>query len=95
MSISDEESVRLHGRSDGVLNVHGIRIGPAEIYRLLQPFPEIAECLAVEQRGAGAASQSRLVLLVVMREGADLDGALKRRIGGTSAGAARRRTYQS
>ena len=32
-------TARLHGRSDGVLNVRGIRIGPAEIYRILATSP--------------------------------------------------------
>ena len=80
IEISHKGSVRLHGRSDGVLNVHGIRIGPAEIHRILQTLPEIADSMAVEQKLADSATQSCLVLLVVLREGLSLDGALKRRI---------------
>ena len=40
----------MHGRSDGVLNIHGVRIGPAEIYRALRDVPEVREAMAVEQR---------------------------------------------
>ena len=32
-------TARLHGRSDGVLNIRGIRVGPAEIYRVLAGYP--------------------------------------------------------
>ncbi len=73
-------SARLHGRSDGVLNVHGIRIGPAEIYRILHGLPEVELSLVVEQRLPDVPGQSRLVLLLVLRPGVDLDGKLRRRI---------------
>ena len=43
-------SARMHGRSDGVLNVNGIRIGPSEVYIALRRIPEIADAMAVEQR---------------------------------------------
>jgi acetoacetyl-CoA synthetase len=68
---------RIHGRSDGVMNIQGVRIGPSEIYQALREVPEVAEAMAVEQRrDAGA----RLVLLVVLREGAALDPELVLRI---------------
>ncbi|MBV9734611.1 MAG: acetoacetate--CoA ligase [Acidisphaera sp.] len=70
---------RLHGRCDGVLNVRGIRVGPAEIYRILQGIPDIREALAVEQH-AGQAEGERMVLLVALRPGAALDAALAARI---------------
>jgi len=41
--------VIMHGRSDGVMNIRGVRIGPAEIYRILQQIPLIVEAMAVEQ----------------------------------------------
>ena len=43
----------MHGRSDGMMNVRGIRIGPAEIYRILGPFKEIQESIVVEQPTLG------------------------------------------
>ncbi len=73
-------SVRILGRSDGVLNVRGIRIGPAEIYSILQDFPEIKTALAVEQEDRRSPGGSRLVLLVVMAPGATLDRPLTLRI---------------
>lgn len=70
----------IHGRTDGVLNVRGVRIGPAEIYRILGPMTEIGECMAVEQRVAEEVGGSRLVLLVVLSEGCQLTDELTRRI---------------
>jgi acetoacetyl-CoA synthetase len=71
---------RMHGRSDGVLNIRGIRIGPAEIYRILRDVPEIADALAVEQRAPREAGGVRLVLLVVLRGAAKLSAALVARL---------------
>ena len=70
-------TARLHGRSDGVLNVDGIRIGPSEIYAILRGVPEVAEALAVEQRDPQQPGESRMVLLVVLRPGESLDGELE------------------
>lgn len=75
-----EGSALLHGRSDGVLNIRGIRIGPAEIYRILRGLPEVCEALAVEQLVAGEIGGSRMVLLVVLQGARVLDAQLIRRI---------------
>lgn len=71
-----EGSARLHGRSDGVLNIRGIRIGPAEIYRILEDIPEIREAMAVERRTQDVPGAAQIVLLVVMLEPGTLDGRL-------------------
>jgi acetoacetyl-CoA synthetase len=68
---------RIHGRSDGVLNIQGVRIGPSEIYQALREVPEIDEAMAVEQRRG---NRSRLVLLAVLRNGESLGGELTLRI---------------
>jgi acetoacetyl-CoA synthetase len=72
-----EGRARIHGRSDGVLNIQGVRIGPSEIYTALREVPEVREAMAVEQRREDGV---RLVLLVVLHEGAKLDSALTLRI---------------
>ena len=71
---------RLHGRSDGVLNIRGIRVGPAEIYRILQDVTEVAESMAVEQYADDELGEARMVLLVVLRKGVLLDSRLEGRI---------------
>ncbi|TYP86224.1 acetoacetate--CoA ligase [Blastococcus xanthinilyticus] len=73
-------SARVHGRSDGVLNVNGIRIGPAEIYTALREVTAVTEAMAVEQRDPVHPGSSRMVLLIVLADGARLDGALERDI---------------
>ena len=75
-----EGYARMHGRSDGVLKVQGVRIGPAEIYIALRGIPEVKDALAVEQQTPGARGSSRVVLLVVLRDGASFDGSLVLRI---------------
>ncbi|WP_167858698.1 acetoacetate--CoA ligase [Methylobacterium nonmethylotrophicum] len=71
---------RLHGRSDGVLNIRGVRVGPAEIHDILRAMDEIVEAMAVEQRAEAAPGGTQLVLLVVLREGATLTPGLTKRI---------------
>ena len=73
-------TARLHGRSDGVLNIDGVRIGPSEIYSVLRTLPEIADAMAVEQRVPGRAGGTRMVLLVVLQPDVAFDGELARTI---------------
>ncbi|WP_159997820.1 acetoacetate--CoA ligase [Roseomonas sp. 18066] len=80
VAIGPTGGARLHGRSDGVLNIRGIRVGPAEIYRLLAGWPELAGVMAVEQRAPADFADGRLVLLVVLQPGATLTSALTGRI---------------
>jgi acetoacetyl-CoA synthetase len=83
IEFDDDGQCRIHGRSDGVLNIQGVRIGPAEIYQALHEVPEVVDAMAVEQR---LERESRLVLLVVLREGTALDADLTLRIRRAIAG---------
>lgn len=67
----------IHGRSDATLNPGGVRIGTSEIYRIVERIPEIRESIVVGQDFAG---DVRIVLFVVLRDGAVLDEALAARI---------------
>ena len=67
----------IHGRSDATLNVQGVRIGTAEVYRPVEAMDEVAEALAVEQRWGGG---TRMVLFVRLTPGAVLDAGLRHRI---------------
>jgi acetoacetyl-CoA synthetase len=80
IEFSPQGSARLHGRSDSVLNVRGVRVGPAEIYRILMDVPAVKEAMAVEQALPNRPGHSRMVLLVVLNAGCTLDGALRRQI---------------
>jgi acetoacetyl-CoA synthetase len=59
----------IHGRSDATLNPGGIRIGTAEIYRVVESMAEVLESLAFGQQWDG---DVRIVLLVRLVEGATL-----------------------
>jgi acetoacetyl-CoA synthetase len=71
---------RLHGRSDGIINVRGVRVGPAEIYSALATFTDLIAAMAVEQRAPDEPGGTRLVLLVVLRAGVTLDRPLTLRM---------------
>ena len=55
----------IHGRSDTVLNPGGVRIGTAEIYRIVDRFPEVRESLAVGLQRDG---DVKIALFVVLGE---------------------------
>ena len=81
IEFSPQGSARLHGRSDGVLNVRGINVSPGEIYRIVNDVPEIFHAMVVPQTGAGAGEAGqRIVLLLVLRPGAQLNAALIARV---------------
>lgn len=80
IELHEDLGARMHGRSDGVMNIRGVRIGPAEIYNVMTGVPEVMSCLAVEQQWEGEVGGSRIVLLLVLREGVTLDRPLTLRI---------------
>ncbi len=80
IEFTPEGTARLHGRSDGVLNIRGIRVGPAEVYAILQDLPEVLEAMAVEQSLADVPGGARMLLLVVLQDGLQLTGELIVRI---------------
>ena len=65
------------GRSDAVLNPGGVRIGTAEIYRQVEQLPEVLESVVV---GQDWQDDVRIVLFVRLRNGLQLDEALRQRI---------------
>jgi acetoacetyl-CoA synthetase len=75
--LTSHSGLLIHGRSDAVLNPGGVRIGTAEIYRLVEGLPEIAESIAVGQEWQ---DDQRILLFLVLREGMVLDEALARRV---------------
>ncbi len=64
----------IYGRSDTVLNPGGVRIGTAEIYRVVETLPEISEALAV---GQNFNNDVRVILFVVLKPDARLDDDLR------------------
>jgi acetoacetyl-CoA synthetase len=75
---ADGSSV-IYGRSDSTLNRGGVRMGTSEFYRVVEGLPEIADSLVVDT-GSLEDAVGKMWLFVVLREGAELDPSLKRRI---------------
>jgi acetoacetyl-CoA synthetase len=68
----------IYGRSDTTINRHGIRMGTAEIYRVVEDLPEILDSLVVDLEYLGRPSW--MPLFVVLRPGAVLDAGLQAKI---------------
>jgi acetoacetyl-CoA synthetase len=64
------------GRLDATLNVKGVRIGTAEIYRVVLSVPGVLEAMAIEQPDG---DDSRVVLFVVLEQplSAKLEGLIR------------------
>ncbi len=81
ITITDHDSVIVHGRSDSTLNRHGIRMGSADIYQAVESLPEVVEALVI---GAEQPDGDYwMPLFVVLADGVDLDDPLRERINGT------------
>jgi acetoacetyl-CoA synthetase len=74
MTVTGAGGYVIHGRSDATLNPGGVRIGTAEIYRVVEQIPAVVESLVFGQDWAG---DTRIVLLVRLAPGAVLDEALQ------------------
>jgi len=75
ITITDRTSVIVHGRSDATLNRNGIRMGSADIYRALEPLPDVVDSLVVgvEQADGGY----WMPLFVSLAAGRQLDDELR------------------
>ncbi|MBS3933534.1 MAG: acetoacetate--CoA ligase [Truepera sp.] len=77
IEITPRGGVIVYGRSDATLNPGGVRIGTAEVYRPLEPLPEVLEALAV---GKKEGHDEAIWLFVVLAAGLTLDETLVSRI---------------
>jgi len=77
VKITTNGGIVVYGRSDATLNPGGIRIGTAEIYRIVESIEEIADSLVV---GPKWENDVRVVLFVVMRQGYNFTDELIRKI---------------
>jgi acetoacetyl-CoA synthetase len=76
-SWTDRGGMIIHGRSDATLNASGVRIGTAEIYRVVEQFDEVIEAIAIGQEWE---NDTRIVLFVRLAEGVELSDELQRDI---------------
>jgi len=77
VEINDRGGVVMLGRSDATLNPGGVRIGTAEIYRLVESIEEIEDSLVVGQDWKG---DVRVILFVKMAEAMELTDELQAKI---------------
>jgi acetoacetyl-CoA synthetase len=77
IEISDHGGVKIYGRSDATLNPSGVRIGTAEIYRVVESLPEVIDSIVVGQPWD---NDVRVVLFVKPAAGFELTDELKNKI---------------
>jgi acetoacetyl-CoA synthetase len=74
VTFTERGGVVVYGRSDATLNPAGVRIGTAELYRIVEALPFVQDSIVVGHRAGG---EERIVLFVVLRDGRTLDAALE------------------
>jgi len=80
IEINDRGGVIIYGRSDATLNPGGVRIGTAEIYRLVEQLPEIEDSIVV---GQDWKNDVRVILFVKMAPGFKLTQEIRDKIRNT------------
>jgi len=79
ITIAEDGSCVLSGRSDATLNRGGVRLGTAEFYSVVEAMPQVADSLVVHLEDAeGGAGE--LLLFVVLADGVKLDEDLRRKV---------------
>ncbi len=74
IEVTERGGLIIYGRSDATLNPGGVRIGTAEIYRVIEQIEEIDDSVVV---GQSWHNDVRVVLFVKLRAGSVLDEKLK------------------
>jgi len=77
IEINDHGGVIIYGRSDATLNAGGVRIGTAEIYRLVDQLDEVEDSLVIGQNWN---DDVRVILFLKMAAGAALTDDLRKTI---------------
>jgi acetoacetyl-CoA synthetase len=69
IKITERGGIIVYGRSDATLNPGGVRIGTAEIYRIVEAMDEIADSLVIGQNWK---NDIKIILFVVTKNGLKL-----------------------
>ncbi|WP_243401654.1 acetoacetate--CoA ligase, partial [Leptospira ellisii] len=75
--LKDNGGLVVYGRSDATLNPGGVRIGTADLYSLIETFPEIADSVII---GQDWKEDVRIVLFLKMASGKTLDDTLVQKL---------------
>lgn len=73
LSIGEDGSCVIYGRSDATINRHGLRIGTSEIYSAVEDLPEILDSVLIDLEYLGRSSE--MLLFVVPSPGKKVDAA--------------------
>ena len=73
IKITEKGGVIIYGRSDATLNPGGIRIGTAEIYRIVESMDEVSDSIVI---GQSWKNDVRIILFVVLRDGLEITNEL-------------------
>ena len=84
---ADHGSCVITGRSDATLNRGGVRLGTAEFYGVVEELPEVADSLVVHLEDAGGWHRASCCCSSPLRDGAELDDALRAEIARALRGA--------
>ncbi len=74
IEVTERGGLIMYGRSDATLNPGGVRIGTAEIYRILERMEEIEDSVVIGQEWLG---DIRVVLFVKMKDDMELNDSLR------------------
>jgi acetoacetyl-CoA synthetase len=77
ITITERGSCVITGRSDATLNRGGVRVGTAEIYRVVEGIEGVVDSLVVHLEAPGADDPGELVLFVTLTDGLELDAAMQ------------------
>ncbi len=77
IEITEHGGVIIYGRSDATLNPGGVRIGTAEIYRIIEQMPEVEDSVVIGQEWQ---NDSRVILFLKMKPGNELTDELQQKI---------------
>ena len=79
--LTERGTMIIYGRSDATLNPGGVRIGTAEIYRVVETIDEVEDSVAIGQLWPpDNPTDSRVVLFIKLKERIELEGPLEERI---------------
>lgn len=80
LTINNDGSCTISGRSDATINRFGLRMGTAEIYSAIETLPEVADSMVIDVDDMDG--ESKLLMFVVPAEGYSVDAAMERAIVG-------------
>ncbi len=78
IEITERGTAIIYGRSDSTINRSGVRMGTSEIYRAVASIDKITDALVVDVPRPG--TEGWMPLFIVLREGEELDDALRKEI---------------